>query len=210
MVSRKIIWSANCLALCLLGIFICGQVTGPATFLIWWVLHRTNETYLTRSIFQFKYFFPLRALYGLLLGLIPISLCTEALRSTFGLFRNQNQTPQNTEMDWHRPILWAWAPVGLLFALRFITWQAPNQSVLSSGSSFERFNYFFNPMALTNLNYLSSDAPALVFTFVIITGPMVFLMAYTTGVWLRHQRPSLQHTANDGLIKPTEQSLDPH
>ena len=47
-------WIAKCVALCLLGIFLCGQVTVYGTSLLWWVLHRTNQTYLTRTLFQFQ------------------------------------------------------------------------------------------------------------------------------------------------------------
>jgi hypothetical protein len=210
MTWRAIIWPAKCLGLCILGIFVCGQVTTYSTPLLWWVLHRASATYMNRWAFQFQYFFQLRAMYGLLLGLVPIGFCVEAFRSMNGLFHSQGHMDRRSEFDWRRPILWAWAPLALVFLVRFATWQAPDQSVLSAPDHFERFRYFFDPMSLAKLNPLALQATGLVFDVVIINGPMIFMLAYTTGVWLRHQRPGLEHTLEPVLVESAEQPTNPH
>jgi len=207
---RAIIWMAKCLALCILGVFICGEITSFSTPPVWWILHKASATYLNRWIFQFKYFFVLRAVYGSLLGLIPMRLCIEAIRSMNARFRTEAHWHQNSETDWRRPILWAWVPLAILFLARFAAWQDPNRSVLANSGNLERFDYFFNPMALASLNPLAFQAPGLVFDIVIITGPMVFLLAYTAGVWLRHQIPGFEHPVEPPLIEPEEQPANPH
>jgi len=210
MAWNKVIWSGKCLGFCLLGTFLCGRVTAWVNPLLWCALHRAEATYLSRSIFQFQYFFQLRALYGCLLGLIPIRVCIEALRSMGGMFRTHEPMEGHSEVDWRRPILWAWAPLAVIFLWRFVTWRAPDASVLAAPDHFERLRYFFSPMSFASLNPLAPQAPGLVFDLVLITGPMVFLLAYSAGVWLRHQRPGLEDTVEPALIEPAEQPTDLH
>jgi hypothetical protein len=125
-------------------------------------------------------------------------------------FRTQAHVNQTPETDWGRPILWAWSPLAIIFLMRFVSWQSPNRSVLAATDPFERFNHFFNPMAMVDWSLLAPQASIMIFDLVIITGPMVFLLAYTAGVWLRHQRPGLEHTVEPSLIEPEEQLNNPH
>lgn len=208
MTWRATIWPAKCLAFSMLGIFVCGQVTRSLNPPLWWALHRTQATYLNLWIFQFLYFFQLRALYGFLLGLVPIRFCIEALRTMHGMLRTPAPAPQASEVDWRRPILWAWAPLALVFLVRFASWQDPTQSVLSSPDPFGRLHHFFNPMAIARMNSLAPEAHDMVFDMVTITGPMVFMLAYTTAVWLRHQRPDLEQPAHSVPDPPEEQAAD--
>jgi hypothetical protein len=208
MTWRATIWSAKCLAFSLLGIVVCGQATRSINPPLWWVLHRTQATYLDLLLFQFLYFFQLRALYGLLLGLVPIRFCIEALRTMHGMLRNPGPAPQTSEVDWRRPILWAWAPLALIFLVRFATWQSPNQSILAAPDHFERLKYFFNPMQIASRNFLNPETRYLVFDMVTITGPMIFMLAYTTGVWLRHQFPDVHHPARPLSDPPEEQAAE--
>jgi hypothetical protein len=150
---------------------------------IWWALHKNGITLLERPSFIASYYLLLIGIYGLLLGLIPIHRLQELLASSLGKFRfRSNLRP---EMALSRPVLWAWAPVGLALVFRMLTFNVrADNSVLGSTAYGEgRYEHFFAPLSLRS----TSDLSAWIFDRFVLTGPTLFLFAFSIGVWLRHQ-----------------------
>lgn len=208
---RTLLWSAKCVGYCILGIFVCGQVTLYATRVVWWFFFHSDATHLSLPMFGFEYFFVLRGVFGFILGLVPLSTLRNGLRSVAGRFAAAKPAASDLEDDWSRPALWAWLPVALIFAALFLAWQPPDSSVIATSPVEGRFEHFFNPMAIATMNYRTLlSASSRVFELVIITGSMVFMLAYTVGVWVRYQFPSLQRTRENNSTPPAEQSIEPH
>jgi hypothetical protein len=195
MFGKQLLWLTKCLLFCLLGIFIAGRLSDLLNPLVWWALHQSGTTFQQRPSFIAAYYLPLIAIYGFFLGLIPLHRLQELLASFFGNLRFKLQL--RTEMIFNRPLLWAWAPVGLLLAYRLLTYPiGRDHSVLGSTTYGEsRYKHFFAP-----LNFRSaSDLPAWIFDRFVLTGPTLFLLAYTAGVWLRHQFP--EHPATPAEVQ---------
>jgi hypothetical protein len=88
-------------------------------------------------------------------------------------------------------MLWAWVPVGLAFVFRLLTFPVrADRSVLGSTAYGKgRYEHFFTPLNLLS----TSDLSAWIFDRFVLTGPALFLFAFSVGVWLRHQFP--EHAA---------------
>ena len=185
MFRQRLLWITQCLLYCLGGILVSGRLSGLLNPLVWWVLHQNRTTFLGRSSFVATYYLPLIGIYGFCLGLIPIHRLKELLASSLGKIEFRS-TP-GPELVFSRPLLWAWAPVGLLLAIRFLTFSTKaDQSVLFSATYGEsRYEHFFAPLNLGSASGLSTW----IFDRFVLTGPTLFLLAYTVGVWLRHQFP---------------------
>jgi hypothetical protein len=185
MLPKRLQWTALCLLFSLAGIFIAGRVAGVLNPLIWWVLHRGGTTFLQRPYFVAAYYLPLIGIYGFVLGLIPVYRLKELLASALGKIGFQ-PTP-GPELTFSRPLLWAWVPVGLVLAVRILTFSGKaDRSVLFSTIHGEsRYEHFFAPLNLSS----TSDPNTWIFDRFVLTGPTLFLLAYTVGVWLRHQFP---------------------
>jgi hypothetical protein len=185
MLRKRLLWITQCLLLCLAGIFIAGRLSELLNPLVWWALHQSGTTFLQRPYFVAAYYLPLIGIYGFCLGLIPIHRLKEVLASSFGKIEFRS-TPR-PELVFSRPLLWAWTPVGLVLAFRFLTFSdRAYQSVLGSTTHGEgRYEHFFAPLNLRS----TSDPSAWIFDRFILTGSTLFLLAYTVGVWLRHQFP---------------------
>ncbi len=84
-------------------------------------------------------------------------------------------------------MLWAWVPVGLALVFRLLIFNVrADNSVLGSTTYGEgRYGHFFAPLSLRS----TSDVPAWIFDRFVLTGPTLFLFAFSVGVWLRHQFP---------------------
>lgn len=180
---KRFLWLAQCLIICLLGIFVAQRLADLLNPVVWWVLHKIGKTSSLCPLFSASYYVPLIGIYGFLLGMIPIRRLQELVASSFGRLRFQSSPQQ--EMIFSRPILWAWAPVGLALVLRLLTFKTnAGHSVLASTIRGEgRFEHFFGP-----IGYRSRyDPAAWIFDRIVLTGPTVFLLAYAFGVWLRHQ-----------------------
>ncbi len=178
------LWLLKCLGLCLLGIFLLGFIGSSMTPLIKWAIYHNDPTSFLAKSFGSRFHLPLCVLYGLALGLIPLHRIVEVFQSSWGIIAARTHPRIQDELDWKRPILWAWIPVGSLFLFRFLLWQPFDHSVLTSASS-GRFDYFFSPPNFATLT------PAWMFDRFVLTGPTLFLLAYPIGVWIRHQLPSL-------------------
>jgi hypothetical protein len=187
MLRKRLLWITKCLLLCLAGIFIAGRLSGLLNPLIWWTLHQGGTTFLQRSSFIAAYYLPLIGIYGFCLGLIPIHRLKELFASSFG--KIEFRSKPGPELIFSRPLLWAWAPVGLVLAFRFLTFSTKvDQSVLGSTTYGEgRYEHFFAPLNLGS----ASDPATWIFDRFVLTGPTLFLLAYAAGVWLRHQFPEL-------------------
>ena len=185
MLRKRLLWMTQCLVFCLAGIFVSGRLSGLLNTLVWWALHQSRTTFLERSSFVAAYYLPLIGIYGFCLGLIPIGRLKELLASSVGKIEFRS-TP-GPELVFSRPLLWAWAPVGLGLAIRFLTFSSKtDQSVLFSATHGEsRYEHFFGPINLRS----ASDLSGWTFDRFALTGPTLFLLAYTGGVWLRHQFP---------------------
>jgi len=185
MLRKRLLWVTQCLLFRLAGIFVSGRLSGLLNPLVWWVLHQSRTTFLQRSSFVAAYYLPPIGIYGFCLGLIPIHRLKELLASSFGRFEFRS-TP-GPELVFSRPLLWAWAPVGLILAIRFLTFSTKaDRSVLFSATHGEsRYEHFFAPLNLRSASNLSTW----IFDRFVLTGPALFLLAYTVGVWLRHQFP---------------------
>ena len=185
MLRKRLLWITQCLLFSLAGIFVAGRLSGLLNALVWWALHQSRTTFLQRSSFVAAYYLPLIGIYGLCLGLIPIHRLKELLASSFG--KIEFQSSPRPELVFSRPLLWAWAPVGLVLAIRFLTFSTrTDQSVLFSATHGEsRYEHFFAPLNLRSASNLS----AWIFDRFVLTGPTPFLLTYTVGVWLRHQFP---------------------
>jgi hypothetical protein len=153
--------------------------------LLWWALRQSGTTSLQRPFFIAAYYLPLIGIYGFSLGLIPIHRLQELVASSFGTVQFRSYLPP--EMNFNRPSLWAWVPVGLVLAFRLLTFPTNgDHSVLGSTTYGEgRFEHFFAPLNL----HSTYDPSAWIFDRFVVTGPTLFLLAYTVGVWLRHQFP---------------------
>jgi hypothetical protein len=193
MVRERLFWLGKCLLCCLLGMFIAGRVSDLLNPLVWWAMHTSGATLLQRNSFIASYYLPLIALYGSFLGLTPIHRLQELLVSSMGKFRF-NSKPR-AEMIFSRPLLWAWVPVGSVLAFRLLTFSVKSDhSVLGSTTFGEtRYEHFFAPLSLRS----TFDPSSWIFDRFVLTGPTLFLLAYTVGVWLRHQLP--EHPANTEL-----------
>jgi hypothetical protein len=192
---------------------VCVEVTRYAGLTIWWAFHLANATDLSPFAFQFHYFLLRRAVIGFAVGLIPLELCKEILRSYLALARLRAQEPPTgSELDWNRPLLWAWVPFAVVFLVRFAAWRPHSSSVLTSATMGQRFHYFFDESQLGGWSAWSVDGGQLLFDLGAIVGPMLFLMAYTLGVWARYEWPSLQHptSAVPESEQPFEQTPDSH
>jgi hypothetical protein len=160
MFGKRLLWLTKCLLFCLLGIFIAGRLSDLLNPLVWWALHQSGTTLQQRPSFIAAYYLPLIAIYGFFLGLIPLHRLQELLASFFGNLRFKPQL--RTEMIFNRPLLWAWAPVGLVLVYRLLTYPiGRDHSVLGSTTYGEsRYEHFFAP-----LNFRSaSDLPAWILT----------------------------------------------
>jgi hypothetical protein len=186
MLRKRLLWLGKCLLFCLLGMFIAGRLSDILNPLIWWGLHKNGTTLLERPSFIASYYLPLIGMYGLLLGLIPIHRLQELLASSLGKFQfRPNLRP---EMALSRPILWAWVPVGLVFVFRLLTFRVrADNSVLGSTAYYGegRYEHFFAPLSLR-----TPDLGAWIVDRFVLTGPTLFLFAFSVGVWLRHQFPN--------------------
>ena len=153
--------------------------------LVWWVLHRVGMTFLQRPWFIATYYLPLAGVYGFVLGLVPIHRLKELTASSFGVLRSNPQI--QPERSFSRPLLWAWAPVGFVLVCRILTFStAKEHSVLVSTRYGQgRYEHFFAPLNVA----ATSDPSVWIFDRFILTGPTLFLLAYTFGVWLRHEFP---------------------
>jgi hypothetical protein len=129
----------------------------------------------------------------ILSGLVPLHRLQELLASTFGMFRfTSNLRP---ELSFDRPLLWACVPVGLGFAYRLLTFKVGrDHSVLGSmtyGQS--RYEHFFASLQVQS----TPDWASWVFDRFVLTGPTLFILAYTAGVWLAHQFPQPPVSADE-------------
>jgi hypothetical protein len=193
MLQKRLAWLTKCLLFSLLGIFVGGQVSNLFNPIIWWALHHSGTTFLQRRSFIAAYYPPLIGIYGFCLGLVPLHRLQELLASTFGRFRfTSNHRP---ELSFDRPLLWAWVPVGLGFAYRLLTFKVGrDHNVLGSmtyGQS--RYEHFFASLQVQS----TPDWAPWVFDRFVLTGPALFLLAYTAGVWLRHQFPQPPVSADE-------------
>jgi hypothetical protein len=185
MFRKRLFWLTKCLLFCLVGIFFVGRISDVLDPLIWWVLHRTGTTFLQRPSFIATYYLPLVGTYGFVFGLIPIHRLQELIASSLAAFRSRVHV--QPEMTFSRPLLWAWVPVAFVLACRLLTFQTARvQSVLVPAIYGEgRYEHFFAPPNLRS----ASDPTAWIFDRFVVTGPTLFLLAYTFGVWLRHEFP---------------------
>jgi hypothetical protein len=198
MFRKRLLWLGKCLLFCLLGIFIAGRLSDILNPLIWWALHKNGITLLQRPSFIASYYLPLIGIYGFLLGLIPIHRLQELLASYLGKFRfRSNLRP---EMSLSRPMLWAWMPVGLALVFRSLTFnvRADNSVLGSTVYGESRYEHFVAPLSLRS----TSDLSAWIFDRFVLTGPTLFLFAFSVGVWLRHQSP-------ERPAEPAEAQQDP-
>lgn len=193
MLRERLIWIAKCLLLCLLGVILAARIYGVLTPMAWWILHERDLTTLSRAMFTARFFLPLMPLYGLLLGLIPWQWIAELCTSSVARFHNTHH--HQKELDLRRPALWAWLPIGLLWLFRVATFDTGrDSSVLGRTTIAEgRFHHFFALPTSTDFTAYNVQST---YDRIIFTGPMLFLLAYPLGVWVRHQLPSL--TPTDG------------
>ncbi len=155
MLWKRLLWITQCLLFSLAGIFIAGPLSGLLNALIWWALHQSGTTFVQRPSFVAAYYLPLVGIYGFGLGLIPIHRLKELLASFLGKVEFQS-TPR-PELAFSRPLLWAWAPVSLVLAFRFLTFSSKaDQSALFTTTHGEsRYEHFFAPLNLRSAPDLS-------------------------------------------------------
>jgi hypothetical protein len=182
-------WFLKCLGFCLLGILVLNVIGRTITPALAWSLYHNDPTPGARNIFAMHYYLVLTALYGFLLGLIPQHQIRSAFISSFANFASRFDSAPEQELDFAQPILWAWLPIGIVFFLRFLSWQAPDHSVIAAATA-SRLEYFFLPPASINLNLLNHATQIWVCDRYLITGPTFFLLAYSFGIWFRYQFPS--------------------
>ncbi|MBB5346072.1 hypothetical protein HDF10_004079 [Edaphobacter lichenicola] len=181
---KRIVWLTKCVFCCILGMFVAGRLADLLNPVVWWALHRNATTALSRPMFIPTYYLPLIATYGFALGLIPIHRLKELVASSLGQFNFQPS--DRRENVFSRPLLWAWAPVGLVLLLRILTFRTnTDQSVLGAAYGETRFEHFFAPSSWRS----TIDTSRWIFDRFVLTGPTLFLFMYTVAVWLRHQFP---------------------
>jgi hypothetical protein len=182
-------WLLKCLGFCLLGIFALNIVGRTITPILSWSLYHSDPIPGARNTFAMHYYLVLTALYGFLIGLVPQHQIRSAFISSFANFTSRSDSTPNRDVDFTRPILWAWFPIGIVFLIRFLSWQAPDHSVIAAATA-SRLGYFFLPPVSMNLNLLNHATQIWILDRYLITGPTLFLLAYTFGVWFRYQFPT--------------------
>jgi hypothetical protein len=185
---KVFLWIAQCLAFCLFGILLCSQLHRFLTPVIWWLLHRSGSKNLAAAQFSLAYFPILVGLYGLALGFIPLRWLKESLHSIFSHFSHESPRTESAETDNTRPILWAWLPVAPIFLVRFISFGMDDRSVLSTVHP-SRPHYFFGNSSPYSLDFFNEWTRHWMFDRM-LSGWLLFLVAYPIGVWLRHHRSS--------------------
>jgi hypothetical protein len=185
MPRSTVVWLLKCLGLCLFGIPLLGFIGSSMTPFIKWAIHHNDPTSFLAKSFGPRFHLPLCFLYGLALGIIPLHRIVEAFQSSFGILAARTHPRIQNELDWQRPILWAWVPIGILFLVSFVVWQPVDHSALTSASS-GRFNHFFSPPDFSALAAMPDRAPRWIFDRFVLTGPTLFLRAYPIGVYLRY------------------------
>jgi hypothetical protein len=185
----RLLWFLKCCGFCLVGFFLLAMVGRSITPMLSWCVYHDDPTPVARSTFAMHYYLALSALYGFLLGLIPRHQIREVLISSFANFSSRIPSTPHSELDFASPILWAWLPIGIIFFLRFILWQAPNQSVFTTVSSGRIEHFFYSPNS-TSLDLFSHVTRLWILDRYVLTGPTLFLLAYPFAIWLRHQFPT--------------------
>jgi hypothetical protein len=111
MSRSTLLWFLKCLGFCLLGIPLLGFIGSSITPLLKWAIYHNDPSSFLAKTFGPRFHLPLCALYGLAFGLIPSHRILEAFRSSFGILSARNYPRVDNELDWKRPILWAWVPI---------------------------------------------------------------------------------------------------
>ena len=196
MLRRPFIFYLLCL-LCWPGaIFVNSQVQGYSSYAVWWFARQSGSTTLSRSVFSLNSWLLLAVVHGLILGLIPFYRLKVWLAASLGRFHYQPKFEGSSDLNLNRPLLWAWVLPAAVFLLRLCTWRpVQGHSVLSdSNLTVERFSYFFGrppyySLSFTNWHWFNDR--------LFITAPMLFLLAYPAGVWLRHHLPTYPSAATE-------------
>jgi len=164
---------------------VAGRISGSLNPFVWWALHRSQTTLLQRPSFIATYYLPLIGIYGFCLGLVPFHRLKELFASLLGKF--EFRAAPEPELIATRPLLWAWVPVGLILGIRFLmfTPKADRSVLFSTTYGESRYQHFFAPLDLR----IESDPSQWIFDRFVLVAPALFLLAYTAGVWLRHQFP---------------------
>jgi len=116
------LWLLKCLGLCLLGIPVLSFIGTSVTPLIKWCIYHNDPASPLAKTFGPRFYLPLSVVYGLALGFIPMHRMLEILQSSLGNLFAKPSLKLDNELDWRRPVLWAWVPIGVLFLLRFVAW----------------------------------------------------------------------------------------
>jgi hypothetical protein len=186
MLRYRVIWVTKCVLYSIAGNFVAGRLSGLLNPLVWWILHKAGITFLQRPAFSATYYLPLTAAYGFCLGLIPIHQLQELVLSFFGRFQSEPRPVK--EIQARGPLVWAWVPIGLVFAFRFLMFKdIVTDSVLGSPAYGEgRYEHFFAPFSAASV----TNVRVWIFDRFLVAGPTFFLIAYSAAVWLRHQFPA--------------------
>lgn len=172
-----------------MGVIVLNMIGRTITPLLSWCLYHSDPTPLARNMFAMHYYLVLTALYGFVLGLIPLYQIRETLSSSFANFYSKSDSTPHRKLDFTQPILWAWLPVGTLFFLRFVTWHSPDASVIATAADGRLRHFFFPPYTYT-MNLFLHSTQIWIFDRYALTGPTIFLLAYPFGVWFHRQLPS--------------------
>jgi hypothetical protein len=202
MFRNQFLWLTKCLLFCLLGMFLGGRLSDLIGPLIWWLFHQSGTTSMQRPSFIATYYLPLIGTYGFALGLIPFHRLQKFFASALGHLRFKPRL--RSEMIFSRPLLWAWLPVGMVLLFRVLHFQlARGHSVLTTTTYGESaYQHFLAPLSLGS----ESNLQVWIIDRFLLTGPTLFLLAYTVAVWLRHQlatQPASPVAAAEEAAHPT-------
>jgi hypothetical protein len=181
---KAVTWCAKCLFIYFLVAIAAIRFSWIFATPVWQLATKMHWTHLNQLAYLLSYFLPIFAATGFILGLIPFGKLGKALSDLFRTLLPSAAKQLPPEPDAVPPILWAWLPVTLAFLIRFTTWQSRNSSVFDTQRSVGRVERFFGPLSGQASGLLDDKWITDRFIF---TGPMLFLMACSLAVLLRHR-----------------------
>jgi hypothetical protein len=191
--ARKLVFCLACLLLWPAGAILNGQMAHYVSLLLWWLASQSGATHTSFAVYQTHTWLPLTAADGFVLGLISRERLRQAAMAFMARFKaGAPRLDAQPEWSLRRPVFWAWVLPTVVFLVRFATLRHTDQSVLGAvdvGPS--RWQHFFGPPPL-------ALSPEFVHWFTdrfVITGPMLFLLAYPAAVWVRTRWS--QHAADE-------------
>lgn len=179
---KAVIFCIKCLLFYLLVRILAIRFAWIFTLPVWSIATRLHWTQLTAFVFSVSYFLPIFTAAGFFIGLLPLGQLGWAIAT---LLPANVRERLHVLLDTVPASLWAWLPVTAAFLVRYFSWHSRNSSVVDPRAiTAGRFVRFFGTIAQQNPSLLD---PQWSYDRFLLTGPMLFLMAYALAVFIRRR-----------------------